>query len=138
MRSLALAVILSLALAPAAFAKSESCRDAKGHYAKCPEAAPAAPKAKPAPAAKPAPTASASSAKSGQCRDAQGHFAKCGSVATADNSRTSYSPAPSGGGSGYSTRTSSVASGGSGGHPVCSKGKPCGNSCIAQDKVCHK
>ncbi len=22
--------------------------------------------------------------------------------------------------------------------PVCKKGKPCGNSCIAQDKVCHK
>ena len=22
--------------------------------------------------------------------------------------------------------------------PHCTKGKPCGNSCIAQDKVCHK
>lgn len=26
----------------------------------------------------------------------------------------------------------------SGKHPQCSKGKPCGNSCIAKDKVCHK
>jgi hypothetical protein len=22
--------------------------------------------------------------------------------------------------------------------PLCVKGKPCGNSCIAKDKVCHK
>ena len=22
--------------------------------------------------------------------------------------------------------------------PHCTKGKPCGNSCIAKDKVCHK
>jgi len=27
--------------------------------------------------------------------------------------------------------------GGSSGHPRCSKGKPCGRSCIARDKVCH-
>jgi hypothetical protein len=24
------------------------------------------------------------------------------------------------------------------GAPNCKKGKPCGNSCIAKDKVCHK
>lgn len=24
------------------------------------------------------------------------------------------------------------------GHPQCKKGKPCGNSCIAMAKVCHK
>ena len=23
-------------------------------------------------------------------------------------------------------------------HPICKIGKPCGNSCIAKDKVCHK
>ena len=62
MRSIALAVVLSLALVPAAFAKDQ-CRDAKGKFAKCPPAATA---------------------------------------------------------------------------PHCSKGKPCGNSCIAKDKVCHK
>jgi hypothetical protein len=32
---------------------------------------------------------------------------------------------------------SSCLSGGAKG-PHCTKGKPCGNSCIAQDKVCHK
>ena len=37
MRSLALAVALSLALVPAgAFAKAAQCRDAKGHFTKCP------------------------------------------------------------------------------------------------------
>ncbi len=45
MRSIALAVALSLALVPAgAFAKAAQCRDAKGHFTKCPPpaAAPAA------------------------------------------------------------------------------------------------
>ena len=36
------------------------CRDAKGHFVKCPPAAPSAPK------------------KAARCRDAKGHFAKCG------------------------------------------------------------
>ncbi len=40
MRSIALAVALSLALVPAgAFAKAAQCRDAKGHFTKCPPAA---------------------------------------------------------------------------------------------------
>ena len=65
MRSIALAVVLSLALVPAAFAK-DACRDAKGHFAKCPPPA------------------------------IMSH------------------------------------------HPVCKMGKPCGNSCIAKDKVCHR
>ncbi len=67
MRSLVLVAILSLAIVPAAYAK-DACRDAKGHFAKCPPPA----------------------------MSTMGH------------------------------------------HPVCKKGKPCGNSCIAQDKVCHK
>ncbi len=37
MRSIALALALSLALVPAgAFAKAAQCRDAKGHFIKCP------------------------------------------------------------------------------------------------------
>ena len=36
MRSLALVIALSFAFAPAAFAK-EPCRDAHGHFMKCPE-----------------------------------------------------------------------------------------------------
>ncbi len=62
MRSIALAVALSLAFVPAAFAKD-------------------------------------------QCRDAHGKFTKCPAPASA---------------------------------PHCSKGKVCGNSCIAKEKVCHK
>ena len=45
------------------------------------------------------------------CRDAKSHFAKC--------------PPPA--------AVSSMSH-----HPVCKKGKACGNSCIAKDKVCHK
>ena len=33
---------------------------------------------------------------------------------------------------------SSCLSGGEAKGPHCTKGKPCGNSCIAKDKVCHK
>ena len=77
MRSFTLAAILCLALAPSAFA-------AASHSVVLGAAS---------------------------CRDAHGHFAKC--------------PPPS--------AMSSM-----GHHPVCKKGKPCGNSCIAQDKICHK
>jgi hypothetical protein len=42
------------------------------------------------------------------CRDAKGHFAKCPAMTAMPM------------------------------HPVCRNGKPCGNSCIARDKVCHK
>ncbi len=42
------------------------------------------------------------------CRDANGHFAKCPPPAIMSH------------------------------HPICKVGKPCGNSCIAKDKVCHK
>jgi hypothetical protein len=44
---------------------------------------------------------------------------------------TSPPPAPA------SPSTPSTA-GDTGGHPQCKKGKPCGHSCIAMDKVCHK
>ena len=42
------------------------------------------------------------------CRDAHGKFMKCPPPAAAEH------------------------------HPICKAGKPCGNSCIAKDKVCHK
>jgi hypothetical protein len=49
---------LTLALsAGGAFAKAPQCRDAKGHFIKCPAAAPAAKQV---------------------CKDAKGKFAKCG------------------------------------------------------------
>jgi uncharacterized membrane protein len=42
------------------------------------------------------------------CRDAKGKFVKCPPPAAAEH------------------------------HPVCKTGKPCGNTCIAKEKVCHK
>jgi hypothetical protein len=60
--------------------------------------------------------AGAADAKS--CKDAKGKFTKCPAAAAA--------PAAAGG-------MASMA-----GHPQCKKGKPCGASCIAMNKVCHK
>jgi hypothetical protein len=68
--------------------------------------------------------AGAADAKS--CRDAKGKFVKCEAAAAAPAATTSATTATS-------TKTSTT-----GGHPVCKKGKPCGNSCIAVNKVCHK
>lgn len=88
MRSLALALALSLAMVPAAHAgraiKPLQCLDAKGQFVRCPASwsAPAAPVRAPA----------------------------------VDRS-------------GYNS---------GGGHPSCSKGKPCGDACIAVNKACHK
>jgi len=52
----------------------------------------------------------ASGADAKACRDTKGKFAKCPPAATAVTSAA----------------------------PHCVKGKPCGKSCIAMDKVCHK
>jgi hypothetical protein len=62
MRPLALTLILALALAPPAFAKGSKCRDAQGHYVKCPPAA-AAPAGAAAPAAASAPATAKAPAK---------------------------------------------------------------------------
>lgn len=64
--------------------------------------------------------AGAADAKS--CKDAKGKFTKCPAAAAAPAAMT-------GGG---------MASMATAGHPQCKKGKPCGNSCIAMNKVCHK
>ena len=101
---------LSLTFAPAAFGKPAQCRDVKGHFTACPAAAPASP----------------APAKGDACRDNNGHFAKCSAVA-------SNAPTTSGGSMGGRSMPSM-----SGGHPVCKIGKPCGNSCISKEKVCHK
>jgi hypothetical protein len=76
MRSLALAAILALALAPPAMAKN-------------------------------------------QCRDAHGKFTPCPATSKSKSSSSSL---------GYNST----------GGPHCTTGKPCGKSCIAKDKVCHK
>lgn len=62
-----------------------------------------------------------------QCRDAKGHFTSCPAAAS-----TGYNVA-----SGHATSAASAPADG-GGHPDCKKGKPCGNSCIAMNKTCHK
>ncbi len=73
--------------------------------------------------------ASGASAKS--CKDAAGKFTKCPTAAAAPMAAPATETAPATGG----MMSSAPATGG---HPHCSKGKACGNSCIAKDKVCHK
>jgi hypothetical protein len=75
--------------------------------------------------------AGAADAKS--CRDANGKYIKCPAEAPAAASApavTASKPASS------SSMTSHSAQA-TGGAPHCAKGKPCGHSCIAMDKVCH-
>lgn len=66
--------------------------------------------------------AGAADAKS--CKDAKGKFTKCPPAAAAPAATTAGMAS-----------TPSMATAG---HPQCKKGKPCGNSCIAMNKVCHK
>ncbi|MBV9996282.1 MAG: hypothetical protein JO127_13840 [Caulobacteraceae bacterium] len=67
----------------------------------------------------------AGAADAKQCKDPKtGKFIKCPPAAAA-----TAAPAT----------TAAAASATTGGHPPhCTVGKPCGNSCIAKDKVCHK
>ena len=65
-------MIMAAAVAVLAFASSaeaKSCKDAAGHFTKCP--APAAEPAKPM------------LGKAAPCKDAKGHFIKCGTMAAA-------------------------------------------------------
>jgi hypothetical protein len=118
--TLILAAIAAMAFTSVAEAKA--CKDAKGHFTKCPAAE--------ALVAKTAPN----KAGPGTCKDAKGHFAKCGSVAAIP-----AAPAkPMGGLFGNKTPAASPMAAATGGAPHCKKGKPCGKSCIAMDKVCHK
>jgi hypothetical protein len=59
-----------------------------------------------------------------QCRDDKGKFIKCPPAAAAP-----AGPAPA---------AASAPMKSNAGAPVCKTGKPCGNSCIAKNKVCHK
>jgi hypothetical protein len=75
----------------------------------------------------------ASCAQAKACRDAHGKFTKC-PVAVAPMVSGRHVGAPL-------SRHADVASPklmGVAVHPHCVKGKPCGGSCIAMDKVCHK
>lgn len=68
---------------------------------------------------------SAAAADAKPCRDAAGKYVKCPAPSAA-STVTSAAAAPA--------STPSIPAG----HPQCKKGKPCGNSCIAMNKVCHK
>jgi hypothetical protein len=76
--------------------------------------------------------AGASDAKS--CKDPKtGHFVKCPAAAAAPAATSAPAATASATNTAASTTTSAMA-----GAPHCKTGKPCGNSCIAQNKVCHK
>ncbi len=70
----------------------------------------------------------ASSADAKSCHDASGKFVKCSTVAA-----PAATPAPASEPMEPSAPMASPV-----GHPHCTKGKPCGGSCIAMSKVCHK
>jgi hypothetical protein len=109
-----LAAIAALAFTSVADAKS--CKDAKGHFTKCPAAA-AAPAAAPAMAA---------AQKAARCKDAKGHFTKCPTAAAVP-----AAPAPT-------SQMAAASSPSTGKAKHCVKGKACGNSCIKMSDVSHK
>ena len=98
----------------------------------------------------------ASAADAKTCRDASGHRIKCAAVATSTavapstatpakpakhslfGLRKSKTTAPAAPASPAPLTTATAASPTSGYVPHCTKGKPCGHSCIAMSKVCHK
>lgn len=117
-------MILAAAVAALAFAstaEAKSCKDAQGHYTKCP-----------APAA--APAKSATTAKGAPCKDAQGHFIKCPAAGAAPAAKSTMAKTKGG-----TTFTAPAPAFRSTAAPAkCKTGVPCGKSCIPKGKVCHK
>jgi hypothetical protein len=107
----ALAAVGSLAIAPGVALAKAPCKDASGKFVTCPATTPAAAK----PAAKAAPAKPAATTKTAAAKPA----AATGTAAPA-SSKSAMAPG--------TAKTGAQ----------CKTGKPCGNSCIAQDKVCHK
>ncbi|MGH7022118.1 MAG: hypothetical protein ACREEB_00855 [Caulobacteraceae bacterium] len=71
-----------------------------------------------------------------RCHNAKGHVIKC---PTAASTAAPAAPAATGMATGRRTHKPAVTAAAPGvGGPHCTKGKPCGKSCIAMDKVCHK
>jgi hypothetical protein len=119
-RLITLIATIAFAVSMSGSADAAACKDAKGKFTKCP-----------APAAA---SASFTLDAKGNCHDAKGKMAKktmCAAPAGASaTAMASSAPMATAGGSAGAMAT--------GGAPNCKKGKPCGHSCIAVDKVCHK
>jgi hypothetical protein len=81
--------------------------------------------------------AGASDAKS--CKDpTTGHFVKCSTAAAAPAAPAAPASKKTPAASTPMASAAAPSASTSGGAPHCKTGKPCGNSCIAQNKVCHK
>ena len=113
MRSWIVAAGLAFALlAVAGNASAAQCKDAKGKFIKCPPVAAAT-------------ATTTTTAAAVRCKDAKGKFIKCPAPTATTTATTT-------------TTTTAGASSPAGKPPNCVKGKACGNSCIAVDKICHK
>jgi len=86
----------------------------------------------------------ASVADAKACKDGKGHFVKCPAAAAAPSKPMT----PAGGGTIFKGRPKAVANASpaapmsrrhaDAGTHHCNKGKPCGDSCIPMNRVCHK
>jgi hypothetical protein len=73
-----------------------------------------------------------------QCRDTTGKFTKCPPSAAAKAAPLAASPTMADAKSDAAADTRADGMPSASKAPVCKVGKPCGKSCIAKDKVCHK
>jgi hypothetical protein len=83
----------------------------------------------------------AGAADAASCKDAKGKFIKCPAAAAAPAATPAAAkPAATPAAKPAATAAAKPAATqvATGGSPNCKKGKPCGHSCIAMDKVCHK
>jgi hypothetical protein len=78
--AIGLAMLAAAALPASGSAAANQCRDAQGHFVKCPTA-PASPAARATPAPHPSASSHAATPQKGttqRCRNAKGQYAKCG------------------------------------------------------------
>ncbi|HEY2051811.1 MAG TPA: hypothetical protein VGH03_20935 [Caulobacteraceae bacterium] len=79
----------------------------------------------------------AHAAEAKSCKDPKtGQFVKCPASAAAPAAAPEAAPSATAASSAGKPTAATTST--SGGAPHCKTGKPCGNSCIAQNKVCHK
>jgi hypothetical protein len=141
-RTFSLIATAAFALSLASGAQAAQCKDpTTGKFVKCPAASAAT---------TPAAGGYTLDAK-GKCHDAKGKMAKK-SLCAGASSAAATPTAPSAASAGQTTKTTTMAAATGGatstaaptasatakGPPHCTKGKPCGNACIAKDKICHK